>query len=80
MYKGRYVALVEYDFKIDESDPNVRPIEQIQEMFRCGMFEKELADLMNEEVFDPNIGDCKVTQTFFDMHVMPEEMDGGAEA
>jgi len=68
MYKGRYVALVEYDFKIDESDPNVRPIEHIRDMFKSGMMETELANLLCDEVFDPSIGNCKVTQTFFDMY------------
>lgn len=68
MYKGRYVALVEYDFKIDESAPNVRPIEHIREMFKSGMIETELANLLCDEVFDPSIGNCNVTQTFFDMY------------
>ena len=68
MYKGRYVALVEYDWTFDDSAPNARPIEHIMDMFKSGMVETELANLLCDEVFDPSIGNCKVTQTFFDMY------------
>lgn len=67
MYKGRYVALVEYDFNFDESAPNVRPVEYIRDMFKSGMFETEIANVICDEVFDPSIGNCKVTKMFFDM-------------
>lgn len=73
MYKGRYVALVEYDFKFDESAPNVRPIEPIWDMFNSGTIETGIANLLCDEVFDTSIGNCKVTQTFFDLYKVPKE-------
>lgn len=74
MYKGRYVAVIEYDFAIDESAPNVRPIEQIKDMFTTGIVERGIKEVLFDDIFDPSIGDCKVTQTYFDMYsALPEE-------
>lgn len=73
MHKGRYVALVEYDFMIDESDPNVRPIEYIRDMLRNGTIETGIANVLCDEVFDTSCGSCKVTQTFFDMYEVAKE-------
>ena len=73
MHKGRYVALVEYDFMIDESDPNVRPIEYIRDMFKNGTVEGGIAEVLNDDIFDPSIGSFKVTQTFFDMYEVAKE-------
>lgn len=73
MYKGRYVSLVEYDFTFDDSAPNARPIEEIHKMFRNGNFEKELTQLLCDEVFDPQMGDCKVTQMYFTLYEAPKE-------
>lgn len=73
MYKGRYVALVEYDFTFDDSAPNARPIEEIHKMFRDGNVEKELTQLLCDEAFDPRMGDCKVTQMYFTLYEQPKE-------
>lgn len=73
MHKGRYVALVEYDFMIDESDPNVRPIEYIRDMLRNGTIETGIANVLCDEVFDTSMGNCKVTQTFSDIYEVAKE-------
>lgn len=72
MYKGRYVAVIEYDFVFNNHDPDARPIEQIQEQFRSGVVETGLTDLLRNEAFDADIGKWKVTQTLFDMYELPE--------
>ena len=71
--KGRYVAQIEYDFVFDDSAPNARPVAEISNMFRSGEVELSLNKLLVEEVFDPSIGECDVTQLYFDMHEPPEE-------
>lgn len=65
--------MVEYDFEIDESAPNVRPIEEIHKMFRNGNVEKELTQLLRDEAFDPRMGDCEVTQMYFTLYEAPKE-------
>ena len=72
MYKGRYVAVIEYDWTFDNNAPNARPVEQVREMFRSGDFETELCKILCDEVFDARMGNCKVTQTLFDMYEQPE--------
>ena len=74
MYKGRYVAVIEYDFLFDETLPHARPVEQVQEFFRSGVAEQEILYLMNTDVLPPEMGECKVTQTYFDMYEVPEEV------
>ena len=73
MHRGRYVAVIEYDFAIDESAPNVRPIEHIRNMFTTGIVERGIKEVLCDDIFDPSIGTCKVTQTYFDMYAVPSE-------
>lgn len=73
MYKGRYVAVIEYDFMIDESAPNVRPIEDIRDMFKNGIVKRGIEEVLCDDIFDPSIGNCKVTETFFGMCEVPKE-------
>lgn len=73
MYKGRYVAVIEYDFAIDDADPNVRPIEHIREAFVSGVVDRGIEEVLCDDIFDPSIGKCKVTQTLFDMYEAPKE-------
>lgn len=72
MYKGRYVAIIEYDFVFDNHAPNALPVDQVRETFRCGAVEKGLAKLLRDEAFDLDVGNWKVTQTLFDMYEQPE--------
>ena len=72
MYKGRYVAMIEYDFTFDNNAPKAKPVEQVREMFRSGEIETYVRKLLYEEVLDAQLGNCKVTQTLFDMHELPE--------
>ena len=73
LYKGRYVALVEYDFTFDAEAPNARPIEDIYNTFRSGDVETELAQLLCDEAFDTRMGNCKVTQQYFTLYEAPKE-------
>lgn len=73
MYKGRYVAVVEYDFTFDETLPHARPVEHVRGFFRSGEVEKAIKDMLCIDVFDPDMGECEVTQTYFDMHEVPPE-------
>ena len=72
-HKGRYVAVVEYDFIFDDSLPNARPIGAVKEMFKSGAVEDELYSLLCAEAFDPEMGELKVTQTYFDMYELQED-------
>lgn len=75
MYNGRYVAVIEYDFMIDESAPDVRPIEDIRDIFKNGIVKRGIEEVLCDDIFDLSIGNCKVTETFFDMHEVPKEDD-----
>lgn len=75
MHNGRYVAVIEYDFAWNEKAPNARPVEHVQGFFRSGEIEKEIRRMLCTEIFDPEMGNCEVTQTFFDMREVPKEDD-----
>lgn len=73
MYKGRYVAVIEYDFVFDPSQPNAMSAEIVQDFFRSGVVEQGIICQTSAGVFPKDMGACKVTQTYFDMFEVPEE-------
>lgn len=73
MYKGRYVAVIEYDFAFDESLPHAKRVENISDFFRSGEIEKEIENELHLVIFPPENGECKVTQAYFDVYEVPKE-------
>ena len=68
MYKGKYVIQVEYDFSFDENTPNLLPVEQIRRQFTNEELRQVIAEEMMMSIFDPQMGQCKVSLVSFDMN------------
>lgn len=74
MIKGRYVALVEIEFAVDEDTNNLLPFEQMRENVVNGGLTHELRSLLLKEMFDPeHNGVVKVTQQYADVYKVEEE-------
>ena len=73
MIKGRYVALVEINFHIDEQE-GLRPFDEIKGDVMNGDMTEMLEDLIESE-FDKSVADIKVTQQFADVYKVDEEQE-----
>ena len=65
MIKGRYVALVEIDFHIDE-EKGVRPFDEIKNDVMNGNLTVRLMELIKDELEE--LADVKVTQQYADLY------------
>lgn len=73
MIKGRYVALVEINFHIDEQE-GLRPFDEIKGDVVNGNFTKMIESLIVDET-DKGMADIKVTQQFADIYKVDEEQE-----
>ena len=73
MIKGRYVALVEINFHIDEQE-GLRPFDEIKGDVVNGNLTEMLEDLIGSEL-DKSMADIKATQQFADVYKVDEEQE-----
>lgn len=66
MIKGRYVALVEMDFHIDE-EKGVRPFDELKIDVMNGNMTEMLTELIKDEL-DEDFADVNVTQQYADLY------------
>lgn len=71
MYKGRYVATVIIDFKVDDSEPDILPFEEIKNTICNGNFDAMLTALIAKEL--GGTGDVNVTRTYADFYQVSED-------
>ncbi len=73
MIKGRYVALVEVDFSLDDHKEGIRPFEDIRNDFVNGYVTEELAKELKELFYDDKgLTTIKVTQQYADLYKVEE--------
>ena len=73
MIKGRYVALVEINFHMDEQK-GLRPFDEIKGDVVNGNLTEMLEDLIGSEL-DKSMADIKVTQQFADVYKIDGEQE-----
>lgn len=73
MIKGKYVAMVEIDFSIDESKPGFRPFDEMKEYFYEHM-ENETKALIEEELGDE--ATVRIITLAKDMYRVEEDNNG----
>lgn len=74
MIKGRYVALVDVDFCVTESE-DIRPIEDMRSDYANGVVDEAVKNVL-EEIFtvkDLGYSTVKVTRQYADIIECPEE-------
>lgn len=71
MYKGRYVATVIIDFKVDDSEPDILSFEEIKNTICNGNFDAMLTALIAKEL--GGTGDVNVTRTYADFYQVSED-------
>ena len=74
MLKGRYVALVEVDFKCEESQIEVDS-EELNERFHGEWMEKTMATVIGKQMFAGVHGSVKVTRQYADLVEVGETDD-----
>ena len=74
MLKGRYVALVEVDFKCEESQIEV-DAKELNERLYGGWMEKTMATVIGKQMFSGVHGSVKVTQQYADLVEAEGETD-----
>lgn len=67
MYKGKYVAKIEYEFQFDENHPHILPIDTIRAKFTGEGLTKAIEDALADWVFDPEDGKLHASMISFDM-------------
>lgn len=65
MIKGKYVAVVEIDFAIDENDPTIKPFDKIRDEVRCD-FAPAIQGMLGEEL--EGVGKVTVNQMYADLY------------
>lgn len=65
MIKGKYVAVVEIDFAIDENDPTIKPFDKIRDEVRCD-FTPAIQGMLGGEL--EGVGKVTVNQMYADLY------------
>lgn len=73
MIKGRYVATVVMDFKIDENTPGLLPFDELKRQVTDGELDKGIVAILSNEFGD--LCSIGLTKQFADLY----HIDGGAD-
>ena len=70
--KGKYVALVEFEFDFEHRPTTHLPFEQIKAKIVDGDLTNEIKNVLDEEFFDDEEAKSTVTQQYADLYEVME--------
>lgn len=67
MLNGKSIFRIEYEFNLDENNPDLRSEDEIRKMFVDGWVANAIKEELCSWVFDCEHGKCNVTMDHFEM-------------
>lgn len=75
MIKGRYVATVIMDFEFEETDDTLT-FDEIKEKIVGGELTRAIKSVLDDDIFDEQLGTLQVEQQFADLYKNDSKSEG----